>query len=295
MMNESHAGTEQSGVAGRWVKRALLRLFDAALVGGEPHRRHFAALGMAAGRLFTGYDAVDNDYFQNSAAAARANEVQTRRELPLPGRYLLNLGRMVRKKNLGVLVRAFATAKKNGLNADVRLVLVGSGEEEFLLKALCEQLELSWQEVFGSAGEAPAAEVLFYGFRQIDQNPSFYALADCFVLPSLFEEWGLVVNEAMACGLPVLVSNTVGCAEDLVVEGQNGFTFDPDSENELAQRLVEVCTDSEKRCSMGKESARIIEKWGCDEFAKNAILAARTALGLPSKGERSPEVGLRHT
>jgi len=284
MMNDSHAGTQKSGAVGRWVKRVLLRLFDSALVAGEPQQRHFVSLGMARERICTGYDAVDNAYFQGAADAARADEARVRKALCLPERYILNLGRMVPKKNLAVLVRAFAKARRNGLNAGVRLVLVGSGEEESQLKTLCEAVGLSWQQVRGEDGEVPATDVLFYGFRQIDQNPSFFALAEGFVLPSLYEEWGLVVNEAMACGLPVLVSSTVGCAEDLVVEGQNGFTFDPESEDELAEKLSEICEDSEKRRAMGEASLRLIEPWGCDGFARNAILAARMALGLASKG-----------
>jgi glycosyltransferase involved in cell wall biosynthesis len=293
MMNESHAGTEKSGGAGRLVKRALIKFFDAALVGGGPHRRHFTALGMAAERIFTGYDAVDNDHFQREAAAARADKKGTRMALRLPERYILNLGRMVQKKNLPTLVRAFALAKKSGLDDNVHLVLVGSGEKELSLKALCSELELFWNDVSATAGDLPSAEVLFYGFRQIDQNPSFYALADCFVLPSLYEEWGLVVNEAMACGLPVIVSNTAGCAEDLVLDGQNGYAFDPGSEDELAQKLLAIYAESDRIRSMGQESARIIESWGCDGFAKNAIFAAQMALGLSPGGERTGEKFLR--
>jgi glycosyltransferase involved in cell wall biosynthesis len=278
MMNESHAGTERSGALGRRVKSALLKLFDAALVGGAPHRRHFASLGMAEKRIFTGYDAVDNDYFKQAASEARADATKARRKLRLPERYILNLGRMVSKKNLSLLVNAYAIMRKGGYGVGVKLVLVGSGEEETELRRLCDVLQLTRQDMSAQDVGEPLADVLFYGFRQIDQNPSFYALAECFVLPSLYEEWGLVVNEAMACGLPVLVSKTAGCAEDLVLEGKNGYTFSPDSEEELAQRLGEICDSAELCGRMGAESVNIIEKWGCENFAKNAILAAEKAL-----------------
>lgn len=278
MMNESHAGTEKTGFCGRIIKRALLKLFDAALVGGAPHQRHFVSLGMTEERIFTGYDAVDNRFFQQAAHEARSDAAKVRKKLKLPERYILNLGRMVTKKNLSLLVQAYKKMRVARRGMGIKLVLVGSGDEEEKLKLLCDELDLSWQDLSGSDEEAPTAEVLFYGFRQIDQNPSFYALAECFVLPSLYEEWGLVVNEAMACGLPVLVSKTAGCAEDLVIEGKNGYTFSPESEDELAQRLGEICDSAELRKRMGAESVTIIEKWGCGNFAENAIRAAEKAL-----------------
>lgn len=72
MMNESHAGTELATGWKRWIKRQIVKRFDAALVGGEPHKRHFASLGIPADKIFTGYDAVDNDFFASRAADIRA-------------------------------------------------------------------------------------------------------------------------------------------------------------------------------------------------------------------------------
>jgi len=72
MMNESHAGTEQATGWKRWIKRQIVKQFDAALVGGEPHKRHFASLGIPADKIFTGYDAVDGDFFAQRADEIRA-------------------------------------------------------------------------------------------------------------------------------------------------------------------------------------------------------------------------------
>jgi glycosyltransferase involved in cell wall biosynthesis len=229
-------------------------------------------------RIFTGYDAVDNGCFQKASSEARSDAAKVRRGLRLPERYILNLGRMVSKKNLSLLVKAYARMRQQGCGVGVKLVLVGSGEEEPELRILCQVLQLTWKDMSADDLGGPDADVLFYGFRQIDQNPSFYALAECFVLPSLYEEWGLVVNEAMACGLSVLVSKTAGCAEDLILEGKNGYTFSPESEEELALRLGEICDSVELRKRMGAESVTIIERWGCGNFAENAIRAAEKAL-----------------
>src|SRR5262249_22404464 len=107
MMNESHAGTSQARGAAALIKRRLVRLFDAALVGGQPHKRYFSSLGMSKERIFTGYDAVDNDYFASKAEEVRTKSVQTRKQYGLPEHYFLSLGRFVAKKNLPVLIQAF--------------------------------------------------------------------------------------------------------------------------------------------------------------------------------------------
>jgi glycosyltransferase involved in cell wall biosynthesis len=149
--------------------------------------------------------------------------------------------------------------------------------------------------------------VHFCGFRQIDETPAFYALADAFILPSLREEWGLVVNEAMASGLPVVVSETAGCAEDLLAPGwpdnirsqgaewrggvasaagcrvcQNGFLFNPLSSDALAGALLELEASPGLREVMGRASRSIVDKFSCAHFAENALLAARAALGHPA-------------
>ena len=141
----------------------------------------------------------------------------------------------------------------------------------------------------------------FYGFRQIEENPIFYALADAFILPSSLEEWGLVVNEAMSCGLPVVVSEKAGCAEDLLRKGtppeaagggipggaacpsgrirQNGFTFDPKSVDSLTHALLALDANPALRQSMGQASRSIVADFCCDRFAQSALLAAQTAMG----------------
>ncbi|MFM6130821.1 MAG: glycosyltransferase family 4 protein, partial [Sphaerospermopsis kisseleviana] len=150
--------------------------------------------------------------------------------------------------------------------------------------------------------EENCGTVFFYGFRQIEENPVFYALAEAFVLPSLKEEWGLVVNEAMACSLPVIVSRTAGCAEDLLPGGEqvaggewrvtskdaddrkpltddllgersNGFVFDPESVDALSEALWRVAVAGERLKvkgnnleEMGKRSREIVGQFSCENF-----------------------------
>jgi len=303
MMNESHAGTARAGRAGTWIKRRLISMFDAALVGGAPQKRYFESLGLPADRIFDGYDAVDNDYFAAKAENVRNHKSEVRNQYGLPDRYFLSLGRFVPKKNLSTLIRAYRRFLDANSAAQSHLVLVGSGEEDLRLRSLCAELKLPLYDhvqppVPYPAIRNPEPGVHFYGFRQVEENPVFYALADAFILPSLYEEWGLVVNEAMASGLPVVVSETAGCAEDLLEADpparsdatpadsgvvarkvrRNGFVFDPRSARELAGILQFLESHPDRRDAMGNASREIVEKFSCRRFAENALLAARTAL-----------------
>jgi glycosyltransferase involved in cell wall biosynthesis len=308
MMNESHAGTARARGLSASLKRRLVGLFDTALVGGAPHKRYFASLGLPEDRIFTGYDAVDNDYFARQAGDARSHQSQLRAQYGLPEHYFLSLGRFVPKKNLATLIHAYKQFLDVSSAKKTHLVMVGSGEEESKLRALCAELRLpicAHQEQTPlctphSALRTPG--VHFFGFRQIAENPIFYGLAEAFILPSLYEEWGLVVNEAMASGLPVIVSETAGCAEDLLEPGapcetdshnavqlaseaglsgklrQNGFVFAPQSSDELARSLTLLESNPAVCAAMGQNSRRIIEKFSCENFARNALLAAEMAV-----------------
>jgi glycosyltransferase involved in cell wall biosynthesis len=113
--------------------------------------------------------------------------------------------------------------------------------------------------------------VIFFRFAQIEDTAKFYAWARAFVLPSLWEEWGLVVNEAMACGLPVVVSANCGCSSDLVEEGVNGFTFDPTDSESLARCLSRYINDPGLTPRQGCESLRIISDYGPSRFAEEGL------------------------
>ena len=308
MMNESHAGTARASGAAALAKRWLVGLFHAALVGGNPQKRYFASMGLPGDRIFTGYDAVDNDYFARRAEEVRGQRSEVRGRYGLPEHYFLSLGRFIAKKNLGTLIRAYGEFLNASSVRQTHLVMVGSGEEEQTLRSLCTGLQLpiydhSTLDASRSTLRPDAPGVHFYGFRQIEENPVFYALADAFILPSLYEEWGLVVNEAMASGLPVVVSETAGCAEDLLEPGwpavpdhsssdtlralgriggrmrKNGFVFDPQSPGTLAGTLLALGSVPALPHAMGQASRRIVEKFSCENFSRNALMAARAALG----------------
>jgi glycosyltransferase involved in cell wall biosynthesis len=170
------------------------------------------------------------------------------------------------------------------------LVLLGDGELKPQLLAHCTKLGLHvieaapWDSDRNTDAPKHRPTVFFPGFRQIGELPRFYAHAGAFVHASTTEQWGLVVNEAMACGLPVIVSNRVGCAQDLVQDGVNGYTFDPYDVEQLAQ-LMHRLTEAPKHSlsEMGDASRTIIADWGPERFASGLKQALDCALKVGPK------------
>jgi glycosyltransferase involved in cell wall biosynthesis len=246
------------------VKRRLVALFSAALVAGSSHAAYIRDLGMPDGRVFLGYDVVDNAYFAHGAELARANAAEIRRRLGLPKNYFLASSRFIGEKNLPRLLEAFARFRANTAAGGWKLVLLGDGPLKPAILAVAAELALG-------------GDLLLPGFVQYEELPTYYGLASAFVLASVSETWGLVVNEAMAAGLAVLVSSRCGCANELVRDGENGFTFDALDAAALAGLMARVASDSEARRRMGDASRRIVSEWPLDRFGAGLEQAVRVA------------------
>ena len=199
----------------------------------------------------------------------------------LTGPYFLASNRFVERKNLGRVIRAYGI-DVGRLQAGKKawpLVLLGEGELRGELEALCKGLELKTVMGF-SRGDAGTTEeedlklnsyklknpprggcVIFAGFRQIVELPAFYGSAGAFIHPALSEPWGLVINEAMASGLPILSSDNVGAAEELVIDGETGYLFDSmdlQSISAAMQRIADMPDD--RRQQMGESARALVEK-----------------------------------
>jgi glycosyltransferase involved in cell wall biosynthesis len=125
--------------------------------------------------------------------------------------------------------------------------------------------------------------VFMPGFKQYSEIPAYYALAEAFILPSTTEQWGLVVNEAMASGLPVLVSERAGSAGDLVQSGFNGYTFDPYNVVHLSDLMVRLAIDRDAREAMGTASSDLIKEWSPDVFSKRLLELAAVVTEKPKR------------
>ena len=282
MMSESTCWDEPRVLWKEAVKSQLVGLASAALVGGAPHADYMYQLGMPAAQVFLGYDTVDNAFFAQAAA-------QIRKESQAPAvPFFLASNRFVKKKNLFRLLSAYSRYAMRRNTPPWELCLLGDGILKEPLLAYCQSLGLEvverapWEDP--PHGSLPL--VFFPGFRQIDDLPRFYANAGVFVHASTTEQWGLVVNEAMASGLPVLVSNRVGCAQDLVQEGINGFTFDPMNVSELSDMMVKISEMPPVILSgFGDASQRLIADWRPERFASGLRSACEKALEIgPKRG-----------
>ena len=251
------------------IKSQVVRLCSAALVGGRPHVDYIVALGMPRDRTFVGYDVVDNEHFSQGADKAREVETVLRQRLMLPKHYFLSSARFEKKKNLFRLLRAYAAYRAMAGRNHWKLVVLGDGILRPQLLELRSQLGL-------------VEDAMFPGFKGYDELPNYYGLASAFVHASTSEQWGLVVNEAMASGLPVLVSARCGCAPDLLDEGKNGWTFDPLDVEPLAELMLRISRMTpEETLAMGRASQEIIARWTPETFADGLLHAVEAATTAP--------------
>jgi len=240
----------------RWKERlkkpilaALFKRVDAFLAIGRGAREFYRAYGVEEVRIFDTPYAVDNEFF-----LARAQELgPVRREIRAKrglsdAPVVLFCGKLGPVKAPGVLLDAFAMARPE---VKARLVFVGDGP----LRAVLEE----------RARSRGLRDVLFPGFRNQSELPEWYAAADLLVVPSESETWGLVINEAMCFGLPVIVSDRVGAGLDLVRDGENGFVFRKGDVGQLASCLATLLRDAELRQRMGRRSNEAIRRWSYEE------------------------------
>jgi len=264
IMSETTAWDSKRTFLKEWVKRSLVGHAQAALVGGSAHTGYIVELGMPEDCVFKGYDAVDNDYFILKTAESSSGQ---RPDFLPNGPYFLSSNRFIPKKNLKRLLEAFAAYRNMSDQKPWELVILGDGDLRSELEKKRVQLGLD-------------AAVHMPGFIQYADLPVYYAWASAFVHTSTTEQWGLVVNEAMASSLPVLISERCGCVPDLVENGRNGFTFDPYDVTDLANLMFKISSVACDRSEMGHASREIISHWTTKTFAKGLQQAADAALNI---------------
>jgi glycosyltransferase involved in cell wall biosynthesis len=269
LMSESKKDDAPRDFLRELVKRYYVARFDAAICGGTPHALYAQELGMPRSHVFTKYDVVDNDFFREAVRMFRSGAKDVPR---LPGLdsgtpFFLVASRLIPRKNVDGLLIAFGEYRRKAAT-QWRLVILGIGDDLARFESLVRQRQIP--------------DVTFAGFHDRQGVAAYYSKAAAFVHPALQEQWGLVVNEAMASGLPVIISRTAGCAPDLVREGVNGFTFDPQNTNAITAGLEKMAAlPDEARRRMGIASAEVIGEWEPYHFAESFWAAVR--LGPRSK------------
>ncbi len=262
LMMESTAGDHPRNWWKELPKRLALRLlFSWAVTGGKAHVAYLRQLGFPANRIVGSYDVVDNAMFREGTRALRVGMTPLA-EANAESPSFLFVGRLSEEKNVSGLLAAWRQYREHG--GMWPLVLCGDGPERNVL-----------QREANASGYG--AEVRFAGLKSLRELLPFYAHAGCFILPSTREPWGLVVNEAMAAGLPVLVSQHCGCVPDLVDQGRNGFCFDPLDIDELTKLLHRMEQMAEtQRVAMGRASEEIVSRYSPEGFGASIARIVQT-------------------
>ena len=231
----------------RFIKRISLPLLfkgiSAFLPIGSLNKGYYRYYGVNDRKMFLTPYAVDNDYFHERFEELFIKREQLKIEevlvpsLPI----ILYASKMIPRKRAVDLVKAFHLVSNR---VDAQLVMIGDGLERPSLEEYIKDNNIK--------------NVYFLGFKNQTELPKFYAISDIFVLPSTDEPWGLVINEAMNFGLPIITTDRVGAAYDLVKDGENGFIYPVGDIEKLADLLLKVLKDTELRKKMGRRSLELI-------------------------------------
>ncbi len=227
-----------------FLKKFLVKSFDAFLVAGTRSQSYLNMLGINEG-IFMPMDVVDNKYFKEYSNFENL--------LNIPEKYLLCISRFIEEKNLFTLIRAFSEFKKKYTNSNFGLLLVGSGPLEQRIQQEVKKLNAE-------------SYIYLHPFVQYNQLPVLYKKAIGLILPSIRDQWGLVVNEAMASGLPVIVSNRCGCVDDIVKDGINGFIVEPTEKGILEGLEKFYLLSEQERLMMGRKGQEIIDNFDLKDY-----------------------------
>jgi glycosyltransferase involved in cell wall biosynthesis len=219
-------------------------------------------LGFPAEKISLGNMTADITLLQSEAAAMPLSEKEKlKRELGIYGKIMIFIGRLVRLKGVDKLIEAWETVFKT--NEGICLLITGDGEEREKLKNTCRDNGIK--------------NIIFTGSIDYDSVYRYLGIADIFIIPSLRDNWSLVVPEAMSCGLPVICSVYNGCWPELV-RPENGWVFDPVDRDNFLKTLKTAWENRDNWETMGKESLRVIKNFAPDKIAESIFSACKSLL-----------------
>ena len=233
----------------KWVYRNI----DYAFHVGQSNFEYYKKLGLKNNQLIFAPHAIDNSRFiSNEKSKSQASEIRQTLKINESDFVFLFAGKLEPKKNPELLLESFIAA---AFEKNIHLVFVGNGELEDNLKS-----------------KFNSTNIHFLNFQNQLNMPSIYEMANTFILPSAGpgESWGLAVNEAMANGKSIIVSDKCGCAKNLVFQHINGFVFQSQNANELTEKLIEMVKLKSTDNKMGEASLEIIKEFTFEKIA-NAI------------------------
>lgn len=226
------------------LKRIIIRGADRYIAYGTKAKEYLEYFGAEGGKIYTGTNTVDMEDFRSRVEEYRNKGSFSKERKQYPKYLLLYIGQLINRKGIIQVLKALDILG----DQEIGFFIVGSGPEERNLKVFCKEKNIK--------------NVFFEGFKQQEELIKYYAFSDIFILPSLEEVWGLVVNEAMASGLYVLSSKYAGASYDLIKEGSNGEIFDPND----VEEIIGSIKGAKENIEDIKEHRNDISKNACKEF-----------------------------
>ncbi len=230
------------------LKSFFIKRFDTANTYGIKSKEYLVSLGFSSSKIFITGNVTDNNFYSRECQKYKKINEEIKKEFNLAKHNFLYVGRFSPEKNIFLLLNVFKELLLEMRDINWNLILVGSGPQEEKIKHFIRSQNL-------------AKFIHVIGFKQKEEICKFYSVSDVLILPSITEPWGLVVNEAMACGLAVLVSKNCGCYPDIVKDGINGFSFSPYNAEELKELMIKIASGRVDLKTMKLNSLKIIEKY----------------------------------
>ncbi len=242
------------------ITKFVIRTASSFIASGTQARKYLISLGATPKKIFVGYSPIDVEYFQKRAflSLSKRNAIRRKMGVPKTAKIILFVGQLIVRKGIYDLIDSFASIATSEPNAF--LVFIGYGPELGNLKDLVSKLNIQ-------------NRVIFINFVPNEELPRYYTASDIFVLPSYEETWGIVVNEAMACGLPVVVNEHVGSSHDLVRDGISGIVFKSGKTEELTRGLRILLDNGVLRQKFSKNAKQIIRSFDLENL-KAAMIKA---------------------
>lgn len=231
------------------MKKYIIKNASAYLVSGKTARDYYIYYGADLKKFFRSYLTVDVEYFKKNSIISKERKMELKDQLKLKEIVIICVARLNEKKGINELINAFNSLTQEFHN--ISLLLVGNEEKENKYKDYVKDLGNS--------------DIKFTGFVDYNRIPQYYAISDIFILPTKEDVWGLVINEAMACSLPVITTSCAGASYELVTNNKNGIVLNEINEEQIRKSLRDLILHKEKRILMGRESSSIIDKWTYNE------------------------------
>lgn len=255
----------------RWARRIFLtwvyRHVDFALYVGRNNKAYFLRHGLRHSQMIFSPQAIDIERFSQPNTFYTKHAQDRRRDLGIPAHHVTVLfaGKLTAVKN-PFFIAELADACRD---LPVHFILVGDGKLKMALKQRCKGKE----------------NVVFMEFQNQRAMPIVYRMGDIYIMPSLSETWGIGINEAMSCGIPVIAADTVGCAADLVLENVTGITIGTGNIKKCVDFIRMACEDRDRLSEMGRAAKSLIQLFSFTQVIDSVALAMKAAKISPNKSE----------